>query len=131
MQIYLPPRCFSLIVFLMAFLALSFPFVVLAQDDVGQARIDAERDAQSNVNGTLWLLIGCVASPFFAYLSTPSPPAIALLNKSPEYVAVYSDTYRAKAKSIQQSKAWTGCIIGGLAYVACYVVIIAAAASTE
>lgn len=117
-------RCFSSVVILMTFLIFSAPFVVLAQQaEMAEARMAAENDAKMDVNGTLWFVGGCLGWVILlggiitigaAYTVQPSPPASRLIGKSPEYVAFYTDAYKAKAKSIQTSKAWTGCVVGGI-----------------
>jgi hypothetical protein len=87
----------------------------------------AERDTQKDVNGVLWFFSGCISGPtgvIIAYVYQPSPPALRLLGKSPEYIAFYTDAYRAKAKSIQTSRAWAGCIALSIAYIAYIVVFI-------
>jgi hypothetical protein len=64
-----------------------------------------------------WLSWGIVGVAV-AYVVDAQPPATMLLGKSPEYVAAYTDAYRMTSKSIQTSKAWTGCIVGAVVYVA-------------
>ncbi len=90
-----------------------YPEKLMAQtkDACVQAQMDAERD----VNGTMWLAIGCIGGIIgfaIAYIVEPSPPAGRLLGKSPEYVASYTNCYKAAGKKIQQDKALLGCIIG-------------------
>ncbi|MBC8484844.1 MAG: hypothetical protein H8D45_02235 [Bacteroidetes bacterium] len=94
---------------------------------------DAERQAMLDVDKTLWLAIGCLigfVGVAVGYLIEPKPPQSALLGKSPEYVAVYTDAYQKKAKSIQGTQALYGCIANTVAWVAVYVLLIAAAEST-
>ena len=91
---------------------------------------DAQNDAMEDVNGTTWFVIGCLLGLIgwlIAYVSQPNPPATRLLGKSSDYVAVYTDAYRQKAKEIQTSKALTGCLIGTLATVLIQVILIASA----
>jgi hypothetical protein len=79
-----------------------------------EARRAAEIDAEAFTNSGLWFLAGCLGTAvgvIIAYVYTPSPPASRLIGKSPEYVAYYTDFYKTKAKSIQTSKAWTGCLV--------------------
>ena len=136
MKIYLSARWFSLVVALMAFLAFSAPFLVLAQQaEMAEARVDAERDAKTDVNGTLWLGAGCLfnwVGVAAAYLTNPSsPPASRLIGKSPEYVSAYTDAYKAKGKSIQTSKAWLGLLVNVAAIVVISALSAAAAESND
>lgn len=85
---------------------------------MAQARMDAQRDA----DGKLWLisscllgvttLIGAIALLLLASLLDPSPPMSRLMGKSPEYVAAYTDTYRAEVKRIRTDNALLGCFLG-------------------
>jgi hypothetical protein len=112
-------KCFAAIAVVMSFMVFAVP-ILAQQNDLEIGRMAGEQAARANVNGTLWLAAGCVSifGIILAYLVEPSPPATALLGKSPEYVAAYTDAYKMTAKSIQTSKAWTGCIVGTLAYIA-------------
>jgi len=98
---------------------LSLPLLALAQDEeAGDACLQAQLDAQSKVNGTIWLGAGCLFGLLgvgAAYLITPTPSAVALLGKSPDYVAVYTDCYADEGRSIQTKNAWLGCLLGGAA----------------
>ena len=51
-------------------------------------------------------------------------PAVALLGHPPEYVAFYTDAYRAKSKELRSSAAFMGCIHGAVVQ-ACLPVTIA------
>lgn len=107
------------------------PVLVVAQsEDAQSACAQAEADAEGDVNGGLWLAGGCligVIAVGAAYLMEPSPPASKLLNKSPEYVAVYKDCYKDKGKSIQTSNAIKGCLVGAVVSIALQAIIISAA----
>ena len=48
------------------------------------------------------------------YFYEPSVPASALIGKSPEYVAFYTDTYILKSKDLQFQYALEGCIASGV-----------------
>ncbi len=98
------------------FLALTILFIPLLaqidQTDLTQARMQAEIDAKRNANAALYFIIGCAGSIIgllVAQLSTPSPPAIALVGKSPEYVAAYTDVYVRKIKSTRTKYSLYGC----------------------
>ena len=115
---------------LMAVLTFSMPFITLAQQNLQvEAIIAAERDAQNDVNTSLWFLGGClggVIGLIIAHGVEPAPPATRLLGKSPEYVAFYTDAYKAKAKKLQTNSALGGCVVSALASVL-YIVVLAEA----
>ena len=130
-----PPR-FKILAFLMAVLIFSMPFVTLAQQNSVQAEAmaAAERDAETNVNTPLWFWGGCVGGVLvfiFSHIHEPSPPAASLLGKSPEYVALYTDAYKAKASQLQTSRAMWGCVTGTVISSIAYGLLIAAEAADE
>jgi hypothetical protein len=118
----------------MAIFIFSMPLLAMTQQsEMEEARFAAERAAEANTNGTLWFAVGClggILGLLVAYVYAPSPPASDLIGKSPEYVAYYTDYYKAKAKSIQSGKALTGCLVSVAAYVVYIVVVVAAAGSS-
>jgi hypothetical protein len=123
--------CVSIAV-VMAFVVFATP-ILAQQGEIMAGRMAGEQSARANVNGNIWMLAGCVGSwlgVLLAYIYEPTPPATMLLGKSPEYVAAYTDAYRATAKSIQISKVWTGCIISGVLYLVYVVLVVAAAESS-
>jgi len=97
--------------------------------DAQTACADAERQAQSDINGTTWMAIGCLTGliGYLIAMQEPNPPATHLLGKSPEYVAAYTDCYRKKGKEIKTKNALYGCLAGTAAYVLLWVIVIAAA----
>ena len=101
------------------------PAVIMAQD----ACIAANQQAARDVDKTTWTILGCL-SPVIAYLVAvsvkPAPPATALLGKSPEYVAMYTDCYSREAQGRKVSGVKTGCYIN-VAFIAAYVVLVIAA----
>ncbi|MBM3242322.1 hypothetical protein FJZ31_39145 [Candidatus Poribacteria bacterium] len=113
------------IALLLSIVLFSMPMLLIArQSEIDQARIEAERDARKDTNGALWFFAGCCGGPVglvVSYAITPSPPASRLLGKSPEYVAYYTDFYRAKAKNIQTSRALMGCGVTVAVYIASYI----------
>ena len=121
---------FRVLALLVAVLTCSVPFVTLAQQNLqAEAIVAAERDAQNDVNGTLWFLGGClggVIGVIFAYAVKPAPPATRLLGKSPEYVATYTDVYSESAKKHQTNNALGGCAVNAIATVVYVVIVIAA-----
>ena len=105
------------------------PAVILAQD----ACIAANQQAARDVDKTMWTILGCL-NPVIAYLvatsAKASPRATALLGKSPEYVAMYTDCYSSEVQSRKVSGVKTGCYIS-VAFWAAYIVLaIAAVEST-
>ena len=118
---------FHVLVFFMAVLTFSMPFITIAQEDQWklEARVAAERDAAADTNQLLWiggnfllgLAGGCVLGSvglLGAGLYEPSPPAERLIGKSPEYVLIYADAYQEKVKRIQVSSALIGCLGGSV-----------------
>ncbi|MFQ6032190.1 MAG: hypothetical protein ACE5K2_04635 [Candidatus Zixiibacteriota bacterium] len=109
----------------------------LAQEVSGaDACAEGERDAEADVSKTVFFIVGCVGSVaglLVAYIYQPSPPAAKLLGKSPEYVAMYTDCYKRKAKNIQIKTTLIGCGVSGLVCVAYYLFWVAAifAAASE
>jgi len=121
------------------YLAIAMSLIVFAtpilaqQGEIMKGRMDGEQAARSNVNGTLWLAVGCVGCVVglaMAYIYEPNPSATLLLGKSPEYVAAYTDGYKSAAKSVQTNRAWIGCVVNGLAWIAYFVLVTAAADTT-
>lgn len=109
-------------------LLMAMPILCQQADVAAIARADAQR----NVNGTTWLLIGAflgILGYVIAMLVPPKAPASALIGKSPDYVTVYTEVYEETGKSIQMKKAMTGCLIGTGIQVALILVITLAAGS--
>ncbi len=116
---------------LLSLMLIIMPITVdyLLAQDVAMACMDAERQAESDVNGTTWFIIGCLigwVGWLIGSMSDASPPAGQLLGKSPEYVAVYSDCYKKKAKDIKSTQALYGCLVGTGVVVIFYVILLAA-----
>ena len=119
-------RVTSLIIVLA--LIFGLPFVSTAQTEVEvlkkiatAAKNDAEADA--NADGCLWFcsgfslalgggcLLGALSLiPSYSY--RPAPPLTRLAGKSPEYIAVYIDTYKERRRSVAASAAIVGCTLG-------------------
>jgi len=106
--------------------------------EASKACIQAQMDAERDINATLWLGVGFLFTfplgwPLLPMMIEPSPPASRYVGKSPEYVAAYTDCYKSAAKKIQQDKALQGCVIGTLVEVGCcafYYLLIAATAAS-
>lgn len=105
-------RCFMIIAVVMSFMVFAMP-ILAQEEEIMAGRMAGEQAARANVNGTLWFVAGCFGTwlgVIAAYVYQPTPPATQLLGKTPEYVAAYTDAYKAAAKQAQTSKAWMGCI---------------------
>lgn len=90
--------------------------------------------AADRTNGTVWFIGGClgtVLTLLLAQVMDPTPPASALIGKSDEYVAQYSDTFVEEVKSKRTKNAIYGCITGGVLYVGLWAVLIAASSSSS
>lgn len=118
----------------MAALTLVMPFVTLAQQNSveAQAIIDAATaDANRDVNKPLWFGTGCLISSLIflpnwygcllppigltgTYVYRPDPPLAQLIGKSPEYVEVYTSSYKSERGKIQAQWASAGCLGGGI-----------------
>ena len=136
---------FHTLVVLTAVLTFSMSFGTLAQQNPRsvEAKIAAERDAEADVSKPLWFGTGCLllgvsggcvgvlalepplvevmlpsvwtAGIAGSYFYRPDPPADRLLGKSPEYVAFYTDAYKAKRGQLHATWTTIGCASGSLA----------------
>ena len=80
-----------------------------------QARMDGERDAETDVSRILWIVVGFfvnLVGVLIAYVYQPSPPASRLFEKSQEYVMFYTEAYKSKSRSIQVTNTLIGLGIG-------------------
>ena len=119
----------------MAVLIFSAPFVAIATQHsvLLEAKAAAEAAAEVRTNKPVWFFLGCFGGIFAVaagYLYEPSPPAGALLGKSPEYVDSYAIAYAKKATSIQGRTAIYGCVLSGIGYFALAVALAAAEESS-
>lgn len=115
---------FHISVLFMAVMIFCAPFVTFAQWEITQtererAVLAAWRDAETSVDKGLWFLAGCFGN-FFGYLTASTYhrpiPTVPLLGKSPEYVASYTDAYRAKTSELQMANARIGVCLGCVLY---------------
>lgn len=88
-------------------------------ETIQQAETDARADQSGFGYGVGGFLCG-IFGWLFATLSSPDVPAARLVGKSSNYVVVYSEAYKSKAKSIRTRAACTGWGIGALATVAIF-----------
>ena len=108
-----------------------------APEGMADAYTQGKMDAEAEVNSTLWLALGCLLGIWgvlIAYVYEPSPPAMRIVGKDPEWVALYTEGYKKGAKNKQVKNAVIGCVIGTAAsmvvYCLYYYMIIAAATTT-
>ena len=91
------------------------------------AKSDAEFDAEEDINTTLWLATGGILGVVGnlplglvamggAYLYQPIPPVERLLGKPADYVSIYTDAYKARARSLQLEAAGKGALGGSAAF---------------
>ncbi len=76
--------------------------------------LTAEQDAESDAKKVTWFFIGFLGNilgVLIASIYEPAPPASRLLGKSPEKAAFYTDSYKAKSRSIQLRQSVIGLII--------------------
>ena len=81
-----------------------------------QAIADAQKDVEAYINKPMWFIIGCIFPVFgliAPYMYKPPVPAGELVGKSPEYVAYYTDAYKAEMEKMQFRYALNGCITWG------------------
>lgn len=128
----IPQRAIAVI---LAVLLVATPLAALAQEtEANQARRAAEQAATAATNKTLWFIVGClggVTALLVAYIYSPNPPSSALLGKSPQYVAVYTDTYKETVRRIQTKQAMNGCLAGLGVWAVLYLVLAVLSASAE
>lgn len=122
-------KAFSLF---LALTILAIPLLAqVDQTDLSQARMQAEIDAKRDAGAAVWFIVGCAGSLLgllIAQLSSPSPPQAALIGKSPEYVAAYTDVYVRRIKSIRTAYSLYGC---GASVVFWGTIILIAAAAAD
>ena len=120
---------FRVLVVLMSMLSFNVPLHAIAQQrtTVIDAKTAAEYDAEDDVNTSVWLAAGGVLGVVGnlplgavaiggAYVYQPVPPAERLLGKSAEYVTVYTDAYKAKARSLRLIAAGKGALGGSAVF---------------
>jgi hypothetical protein len=93
--------------------------------DPARAVIEATEDAEADENAAAWFLAGCVLGVIglvIAYVAAPTPPAARLLGKSPEYLAIYMQTYQSEGRTAQFHSALWG--IGTITIVGVVLIIV-------
>ena len=96
---------------------LFIPLIVNAQETINEEKakaVQAEADAESDVNTAKWFGAGCLFKVFrvgAVYLLAPSLNETRILGKSPEYVRAYTKAYNDKKKSWSMEKRIGCCVI--------------------
>ena len=105
-------RLFHILVFVMAVLVFSMSIAAFAQQnsELFDAVIAAEQDAKAGVNQLNWWTSGCGLIGFIMANRESQPSPARLVGKSPEYVEVYTQVYKAKVKNLRISGAVPGCL---------------------
>ena len=73
--------------------------------------LTAEQDAESDARKIRWVFIGVfgnILGILIASIYEPTPPVSRFLGRSPEYVAMYTEIYKAKSRSVQVRQSLTG-----------------------
>ena len=120
---------FHVLIVLMFGLSLNFLMNCFAQQNrvVLNAKSDAEFDAEEDINTTVWLAAGGILGVVGnlplglvavggAYVYQPIPPAERLLGKPADYVSIYTDAYKARARRLQLEAAGKGALGGSAAF---------------
>ena len=79
-----------------------------------EAHLTAEQDAESDAKKIRWFFIGFfgnIVGVLIASIYEPMPPASRLLEKSSEDAALYTDSYKAKSRSVQTRQSVIGLIV--------------------
>jgi hypothetical protein len=95
--------------------------------DTARAVQEATQDAQADNNGVLWFFAGCLLGligVIIAAVADPTPPAARMMGKSPEYLAVYTNTYRSVGHSAQLHSALWGLGTIVIVYVVLIIIIV-------
>ena len=122
-------RLFYVLIVLMFGLGLNVSMDCFAQQNrvILAAKSDAEFDAEEDINTTVWLATGGILGlagnlPLGliamggAYIYQPVPPAEQLLGKPADYVSIYTDAYKARARRLQLEAAGKGALGGSAAF---------------
>ena len=107
---------YHILVFFVVILVFSISFVTFAQQnsELFEAVVAAEQDAKAEVNQLGWWCSGCMLVGVIQASKVSQPSPERFVGKSPEYVEVYTQAYKAKVKNLQQSAAVPGCLTTAL-----------------
>ena len=110
---------FCVLLFFIVSLTLCVPYAAFAQQvpEHAKAIARASRDVSLDIDTRLWFAVGCMLGPagvLGAYvLPGATPPTSRFIGKSPQYVALYRDTYKAEILKAQSKSAIDGCLTAG------------------
>ena len=96
--------------------------------------MEATQDAQADENGALWFFAGCLLGLIgvvIAAVAEPTPPPARLMGKSPEYLAVYTQTYKSEGKSAQLRSSLWGVGTALVVVVAIWVIIVVSVTKSQ
>jgi hypothetical protein len=91
-----------------------------------QAVVDAQLQAEKDVNKCVWFGCALAFSIYVvgaAYLFVSSPDESMLVGKSPEYVMMYNEMYKARKRSIQARYAIYGCLTSTIIAIATILIV--------
>ncbi|HVZ85625.1 MAG TPA: hypothetical protein VHG72_01555 [Polyangia bacterium] len=97
--------------------------------DSARALAQATADAQADTSGAAWFFAGCllgVIGLIIALVVEPSPPPARLMGKSPEYIAIYTTTYKSEGKSAQLRSTLYGLGTAVVVVLVIYIVLVVA-----
>jgi hypothetical protein len=97
--------------------------------DSSRVIAQATQDAHADESGALWFFAGCLLGLIgivIAAVVEPTPPPARLMGKSPEYISVYTTTYKSEGKSAQLRSALFGLGTTVVVFIVLYVIIIVA-----
>ena len=89
--------------------------------------LTAEQDAESDAKKVRWFFIGFfgnIVGVLIASIYEPTPPASRLIGKSPEHAALYTDSYKAKGRSIQLRQSVIGLVVPIVLMILWWVIIL-------
>lgn len=116
----------------LSLLILAVPIV--AQENWQQETIaKAKKQAGQDAPGFIFGIYGCMAPLIVplvvgsGWMYKPSPPPTAVVGKSPEYVALFTETYQRHMQKAAAKWAWYGSAVGCLFWVALSVLTVFAA----
>ena len=67
--------------------------------------------------------VGCLVPPISIYSYKSGPPPERLIGKSPEYVKVYTETYKSKVRQLRFKQAGSGCTLVIGSYLVTFMVL--------
>jgi len=93
----------------------------------------AEQQAEKDVNKACWFGVGLgfnIIGTGLAIAMPPSPDPVQFAGKSPEYIRMYTDAYKSRAKEIQTTYSFMGCATS-VAVTACVTIYLINEATNE